>query len=328
MAIKVRCNQCRLVLSGKRQGNKHAEETGHVWKPGYQCTHCGAAYMKRRECRGHATCSSGPAPYPAPLLAKFATQPVAETSDARATSPYWSWATFQEQMQSSLHRDRSATSATYSPMAPHFLSSGVPISQLVKCSQCHEHFRDAIVLQNVGDKHLQIAHSGSHCGPRSQTCSTDGAAHEGCHPLAVGVLTIKEDEAAAPSALTSSEEPRIESAAMCKMCSALFPNKDTLDEHLASTFTCLKCAIHHASEEELQEHYQRESKLHPKCKDCGLALADSPTWAQMHPQRDGVKHVLSGVPENFLRQVVRRTLEKLAPRTFSFKDLEVKVKVR
>ncbi|TFK88312.1 hypothetical protein K466DRAFT_76717 [Polyporus arcularius HHB13444] len=219
MPIKTRCDQCRLALTGKKAGNKHAQETGHVWKPGYYCTVCGATWSKRSESKGHI------ARYHPNQGAPLTSLPVV-TETSHVTSP--SSARAQTQTSSPL---RSSSTRPFGTVE-------------VACYKCGERFGDTYALQT----HRQIGCAGV---PLARDAHQDETAHDDHQP----------DK-------------------MCQICGTAFPDKNALDEHLSGNFTCKKCAVHHASEEELQEHYQHESKLHPHCKTCELAFENMATWAQ------------------------------------------------
>ncbi|KAI0695879.1 hypothetical protein C8T65DRAFT_664638 [Cerioporus squamosus] len=221
--IKVRCNQCKLVLRGKKDGNKHQSDTGHVWKPGYQCTQCDAVFAKRGECKRHvAACEVRGHTAPLPLLPTV----VATGQPSSATSSYLNWMAFQAQMKS-LVPD---VTAAIPPAVPNPPPSGPPIWQVVTCRRCREQFGNAYALQMRSCTHEDVA--------ANLHASSDGAEHE-----------------------PEQHQPKVQNEAapqeMCYMCSTAFPDKDALDA---------ACAVHHGSEEELQEHYQRESKLHPRCR--------------------------------------------------------------
>ncbi|RDX47017.1 hypothetical protein OH76DRAFT_802269 [Lentinus brumalis] len=226
MPIKTRCDQCRLALTGKKAGNKHAQDTGHVWKPGYYCTVCGATWSKRSESKGHI------ARYHPDQGAPLTSLPVV-TETSHVTSP----------------SSARAQTQTSSPLQS-FSAGTRPFGTVqVACYKCGERFGDAYALQT----HRQMGCAGVRLA-RESDAHQDEAAHDDHHP------DIAQE--------------------MCQICDTAFSDKNALDEHLSGTFTCKKCAVHHACEKELQEHYQRELKLHPHCKTCGLAFENMATWAQ------------------------------------------------
>ncbi|RDX55788.1 hypothetical protein OH76DRAFT_568963 [Lentinus brumalis] len=216
--------------------------------------------MKRSQCKQHAaTCGH-----------------VATTKATRhplyATAAYWSWAEFQARVRDVAPGSDFTPVSTPSPslgLSP----SGPPISQLIACSKCHELFPDAYALhmhRQLGHSDL-VTHAGGGTDLHAEPTSDDVRDEHGQRHLDV------ELEETACSAATFNTETVQET---CYICGIAFSDEVALDAHLASTFSCMVCAVHHASVEALQEHYQRELKLHPQCRACGLAFDGIPAWAR------------------------------------------------
>ncbi|KAI0672712.1 hypothetical protein C8Q78DRAFT_675282 [Trametes maxima] len=248
--MPVRCFECKETLLGWGTGRQHAQATGHAWQPGYYCPHCAATFVSHSLCKAHRKTCCAVAPGLS-IAAAAATTTIAATMRKPATAS----------VDGSTSAAVGAIPAGTGRVSTHARKTS--ITEIVSCTLCKEHFRDAETLD---------AHTREHT---RQMNPSPAEVHTLYEP---GMLVFQTHAYGADA--NASPEPRPTPKTECDVCKLEFTSPARLAQHANSVSACKACCIciPHTMMS-LQDHY-RQSGVHPTCSACFQGFEHQRDWCE------------------------------------------------